>query len=104
MAKKPLFSVTNVHTVGCGTPPHVRQEAGRYQGYFENRYGEQWIFIFDYATDQGYLRGGDTGWDTVYALPGDGTFPAGQLPILNEEEQLWLRACVRAAQLRKPPS
>ncbi len=104
MAGEPLFSANNAHAARSGTPPQIQQEPGRYHGYFENRYGEQWLFVFDYAADQGYLRGGDAGWDNVFVLPGDGTFPAGQLPILNEEEQLWLRACVRAAQLRKPAS
>ncbi len=60
MAGEPLFSVTNVHPEELGTPPQVHQEPNHYQGYFENRYGEQWVFVFDHAENQDYLRGGDT--------------------------------------------
>ncbi len=101
MAGEPLFSVTNVHPAELGTPPQVHQEPNHYQGYFENRYGEQWLFVFDYAEDQGYLRGGDAGWDKIFVLTGDGKFPPDQLPLLNEEEQLWLRAYVRASLFQK---
>ena len=102
MAGEPLFSADNAHAAGSGTPPHVRRDPGRYHGYFENRFGEQWVFVFDYAAGRGYLRGGDAGWDNVFVLPGDGTLPPDQLPVLNGEERRWLAACVRAAVRRKP--
>jgi hypothetical protein len=95
MAKKLLFSAHNVHAAGCGTPPHVRQEAGRYQGYFENRYGEQWIFIFDYSAERGYLRRGGRAGTTSTSCRATALFPAGQSPIFNEEGQLWLLARCR---------
>ena len=60
------------------------------------------MFVFDYAEDRGYLRGGDAGWDEVFVVPGDGTLPPDQLPVLNEEERQWLGACIGAALRRKP--
>src|SRR4051812_4773167 len=102
MAGEPLFSADNAHVPESGMPPYLRTDSSRYHGYFENRYGEQWVFVFDYAADRGHLRGGDTGWDHVFVLPGDSTLPPEQLPILNEEERLWLTACVQAAVKRKP--
>src|SRR5262249_37883631 len=38
-------------------------DSGLYYGYFENRYGEQFVFTFDRATGAGTVRGGDLGWD-----------------------------------------
>ena len=35
---------------------------GLYYGYFENRYGEQFVFTFDRATGTGTVSGGDLGW------------------------------------------
>jgi hypothetical protein len=45
---------------------------------------------------------GNAGWDNVFLLPGDGTLPTDQLPVLHEEERLWLAACFRATVQRKP--
>jgi len=33
-----------------------------YVGYFEKRYGEQWIFTYDRRTRTAMLRGGDAQW------------------------------------------
>jgi hypothetical protein len=89
-----IFSVTNHHTPACGTPPQIDDTTpDRYCGYFENRYGEQAIFVYDYARRQGTLYLGDAGWQTPYAVVD------GQVPdlLLGREEQAWLRLCWRAA-------
>jgi hypothetical protein len=31
-------------------------------GYFENRFGEQFVFVLDRATKTGTVAGGDLGW------------------------------------------
>ncbi len=82
-------------------PPQLHPDHNSYYGYFENRYGQRLVFIFDYTADRGYLRGGNMGWDHVFVLPGDGSLPPDQLPPLGEPEHLWLTACVRAATSRK---
>jgi hypothetical protein len=92
---EPLLTIRNHHSPSCGDPPIVGDEAGDcYVGYFENRYGEQWIFTFDRDTKAAVLRGGDAGWNSGFSVI-DGV--AGGL-ILNHEEQLWLRACWEAVQ------
>ena len=63
-------------------------------GYFENPYGEQWIFTLDRVTGKATLRGGDVGWNTQF----DVTNGAVADLILGQEEQLWLRACWSSAQ------
>src|SRR5215467_7741299 len=60
-----VFAAHNNHDQRCGPPPGLRNSAdpGLYHGYFENRYGEQFVFTFDRATGAGTVSGGDLGWD-----------------------------------------
>jgi hypothetical protein len=60
-----VFVAQNTHDPICGRPPRLRNTAdpGLYHGYFENRYGEQFVFTFDRATGTGTVSGGDLGWD-----------------------------------------
>lgn len=91
---RPFFSMINVHVADCGTPPAFSNDrSDDYHGYFENRDGEQWVFTYDRATKKGELRGGDAGWERVYAVI-DGRAP--QL-VLSEDELRWLDACWDAA-------
>ena len=91
---EPILAIYNQHTAPCGTPPRVSNESpDLYIGYFENPYGEQWIFTFDRQTRVASLRGGDTEWETAHVVR-DGRV-AGL--ILGQEEAAWLRACWNAA-------
>ena len=65
-----------------------------YVGYFENPYGEQWIFTLDRVTGKATLRGGDVGWNTKFDVTNGSVADL----ILGKEEQLWLQACWSAAQ------
>jgi hypothetical protein len=60
-----VFAAHNNHDRRCGQPPHLRNidNLGLYYGYFENRYGEQFVFTFDRATGTGTVSGGDLGWN-----------------------------------------
>jgi len=85
--------VFNQHSTHCGTPPSISNEPpALYVGYFENRYGEQWIFTFDRPTGEARLWGGDIGWDDVRTVR-DGRVEG---LILAEEEIAWLQACWKA--------
>lgn len=90
----PMLQIFNHHYESCGMPPQVtNKEPGKYVGYFENRFGEQWILQVDYETKDGELRGGDIGWSTVYPIR------AGQLSeelILGDDEKVWITACLKA--------
>lgn len=91
---EPLLRIRNHHSATCGDPPIVGgDDANVYIGYFENAFGEQWIFTFARDTGQAILRGGDIGWNTVNDV-NDGQ--VGEL-ILNADESAWLQACWRAA-------
>ncbi len=89
---KPLFSVSNHHTDKCGKPPSVDgDEPNTYHGYFENRYGEQSIFVHKRATGEAVVFCGDAGW-TAYRVVN------GQVEglVLAPEERIWLQACLKA--------
>ena len=60
-----VFAAQNHHDPRCGRPPRLRNtdDPGFYHGYFENRYGEQFVFRFDRATGAGTVWGGDLDWD-----------------------------------------
>jgi hypothetical protein len=62
---EPIFVAHNHHDPRCGRPPRLRNtdNPGLYYGYFENRYGEQFVLTFDRATKTGMVSGGDLGWD-----------------------------------------
>lgn len=83
----------------------IERPKGAYFGYFENEFGEQWVFV----AHQGLLRlaGGMHGWSTVMELRpdadeldrleacADALWPEG-VPM-NRDERLWLMACVASA-------
>ena len=60
-----VFAAHNDHDPRCGQPPRLLNTADPrlYYGYFENRYGEQFVFSFDRATGTGTVWGGDLDWD-----------------------------------------
>lgn len=90
----PLLKIANHHAAACGDPPIVDGSVENcYVGYFENSYGEQWIFKLDRGTGKATLRGGDVGWNTTFDVT-NGT--VADL-ILGREEQLWLQACWSSA-------
>ncbi|MGO9221445.1 MAG: hypothetical protein ACLP7Q_03470 [Isosphaeraceae bacterium] len=123
-----VFAAHNNHDPRCGQPPRVRttDNPGLYHGYFENRYGEQFVFTFDRATLTGTVSGGDLGWgdpkaftrglleealrstqDLAAQLKGsdarsnlpviDAALALGRLAgLTGKDEVIWLRACLEA--------
>lgn len=94
---KPMFTVFNYHSERCGQPPEFsNKDSNHYYGYFENVYGEQWIFSYDKETGKAELFGGDNGWENSYEIIED------QPPklVLQQEEKAWLGACWNAVKKR----
>ena len=90
---EPLLTIRNHHNPSCGDPPIVNgNDPNIYIGYFENPFGEQWVFTYDRETKRGLLRGGDAGWNTAIEVE-DGKPDV----VLGPEESQWLEACWRAA-------
>jgi len=89
-----MLTIHNHHPATCGIPPACRNEAADlYIGYFENRHDEQWIFMFNRATREARLQGGDVGWANAHPVR-DGRVNG---LILSPEEAAWLQACWSAA-------
>jgi hypothetical protein len=87
-----LLEIDNVHAADCGSPPHL-DATDKYVGYFENPYGEQWVFIGNRKSGKAIIRGGDVGWETEHKISVTNPCPA---MILNEPERLWIITCVMA--------
>jgi hypothetical protein len=95
---EPLLKIRNRHSAACGDPPIIDgAAANHYVGYFENYYGEQWVFTCDRESGRCILHGGDVGWNTEFEII-DGQ--VGDL-ILSEDERLWLMACCAANRQQK---
>lgn len=94
MEGEAIFEVGDHHPKGEKLPPRVKDNTSsrRYLGYFENHFGEQSIFVFDYATGEGFVFCGDAGWEVYLVREG----VAVEL-MLNEEEKKWLRNCWETA-------
>src|SRR5438128_575633 len=53
----PFFQIWNTHTASCGEAPTItNQSDNKYYGYFQNRFGEQWVFVYDHEKKTGELR------------------------------------------------
>ncbi len=90
---EPILTIFNQHIAESGTPPSISNESsGLYIGYFENSYGEQWIFTFDPKTREASLRGGDIGWEDGHIVHNGRVADL----ILGREEAAWLQACWNA--------
>jgi len=89
----PLFVVSNHHAERAGRPPAIDGDRpGAYHGYFENRYGEQFVFIYQRDSGEGTLWGGDVGWEPHSVVDGK-----VESLVLSSEERSWLQACWDAA-------
>jgi hypothetical protein len=67
--KKILFQAMNNHSPDCGVPPCItnRDASATYYGYFENRHGEQFVFLHNRGDDyarvyNGRVYNGFDGW------------------------------------------
>lgn len=86
-------SVLHIHSNHATPPPVVESNSeNRYVGYFENCYGEQWVFTYDRTTHVATVTGGDVSWK-FYTVEDGGIAPL----VMHTEELLWLKACWHAA-------
>ena len=123
-----VFAAYNRHHECCGAPPCLRNagQPGQYHGYFENCFGEQFVFIFDRETGAGTVWGGDLDWGNpraftrgllakalrstqTLAAQVEGSDARSRLPVIDaalalgrltgltgKDEIIWLRACLAA--------
>ncbi|MBN2580956.1 MAG: hypothetical protein JXB10_18375 [Pirellulales bacterium] len=88
-----LLEINNVHFAELGPPPTI-DATGKYVGYLENAFGEQWVFIGDRKTGEAVIRGGDADWANEFQVSRDKPCPVNL--ILGEEEKQWIITCFTA--------
>ena len=98
---EPLFRVSNHHGPDAGQPPALNGDAPHlYHSYFENMFGEQSIFVYDWQARQAILWSGDAGWQPYPVVNGrvpDLKLREEELTLRAEpQDEAWLRACWQA--------
>jgi hypothetical protein len=92
-----LMRVTNHH---ASAAPAVEERPGRYLGYFENKFGEQLVFVHNDGEPDATVFLGDVDWEPRRVSDAGGVPDAGDL-ILNEEERAFVSACWIATAWRR---
>lgn len=72
--------------------PDVDRRPGRYLGCFENRYGEQLVFMHDAGEPTASLVVGDVDWQLRRISDASGRPVVADL-VLNDEERAFVYAC-----------
>ena len=80
--------------------PAIEQRPGRYLGYFENKFGEQLVFVHDDDEPDATVFLGDVDWEPRRVRDAGGLPDAGDL-ILDEEERAFVGACWIATAWRR---
>ena len=82
------------------SPLRSRSGPGRYLGYFENKFGEQLVFVHDDGESDAVVLLGDLGWEPCRVSDMGGLPDAGDV-ILNDEERAFVNACWTATRWRR---
>jgi hypothetical protein len=93
-----LLDLTNHHPAPA---PVIERQPGRYIAYFENKFGEQLVFVHDDGDTEATLYLGDVDWEPRGVSDADGVPDVEDL-ILNREERAFLCACWIATAWRRP--
>jgi hypothetical protein len=83
-----LLRVRNRHVGALA----IDERSGRYLGYFENKFGEQLVFMHEDGELDATVLHGDVDWEPRPVRDASGLPDVGDL-VLNEEEHVFLMAC-----------
>jgi hypothetical protein len=92
-----LMCVANHH---AALAPAIDERPGRYLGYFENKLGEQLVFVYDDGEPDATVFLGDVDWEPRRVTDAGGLPDAEDL-ILNDEERAFVNACWIATAWRR---
>jgi hypothetical protein len=90
--ERAILIVGNKHAPGCGKTPEV-DVTGSYVSYYENSFGEQWVFVGNRSDGSIDLYGGDIGWDEPRRATAVKPYPC---IMMGHSEQVWYVACLMA--------
>jgi hypothetical protein len=91
-----LLRVSNRHASAAMS----EERPGRYLAYFENRFGEQLVFMHENGELEATVFHGDVDWEPYRIIDAKGLPDVGDL-VLNEEERAFLIACWVATAWRR---
>ena len=89
MDDQELMRLSNHH---ASLAPVIEERPGRYLGYFENKFGEQLVFVHDDGESDAVVLLADLGWEPCRVSDTSGLPDAGDV-ILNDEERAFVNAC-----------
>ena len=97
MDDQELMRLSNHH---ASLAPVIEERPGRYLGYFENKFGEQLVFVHEDGGSDATVLLGDVGWEPRRVSDAGGLLDLGDL-ILNDEERAFVNACWIATAWRR---
>lgn len=98
MHEDELVCLTDQH---ASAAPVIEERSGRrYLGYFENKFGEQLVFVHDDGEPDATVFLGDVDWEPRRVTDAGGLPDTGDL-ILNDEERAFVNACWLATASRR---
>jgi hypothetical protein len=97
MDDEELMRLSNHHV---SLAPVIEERRGRYLGYFENKFGEQLVFVHDDGESDAVVLLGDLGWEPCRVSDVGGLPDAGDV-ILNDEERAFVNAWWTATRWRR---
>jgi hypothetical protein len=92
-----VLRVSNHHAAAA---PVIEDRPGRYLAYFENKFGEQLVFMHEDGELDATVFHGDGDWEPRRVRDASGLPDVGDL-VLNEEEHAFLTACWIATAWRR---
>lgn len=87
MHEDELLRLTDHHS----SAPVIEERRGRYLGYFENKFGEQLVFVHDDGEPDAMVFLGDVEWEPCRVSDAGGLPDVGGV-ILGDEERAFLTA------------
>jgi hypothetical protein len=84
-----FLRMSNHHAAAA---PTIEERPGRYLGYFENKFGEQLVFMHEDGELDATVFHGDVDWEPRRVTDACGLPDVGDL-VLNAEERAFLIAC-----------
>jgi hypothetical protein len=78
----------------------IEERPGRYLGFFENKFGEHLVFVYDDGEPDATVFLGDVEWEPRLVSDAGGLPDAGDV-ILSDEERAFVAACWIATASRR---
>lgn len=102
MSNETVFTADNRYRPEHGEPPRASRKKYYFSSYFENRYGDQLMFLYDKDKAEAYIYNGRAGWDQKTVVPREdiknGSFEVHFNQFDGEER--WIESCIISLQPR----